>query len=128
MRRSLDEDPEIRLTGLLRIADREPKFEFRGRGNEASNPLFRGFDQQDLEEVERYDQAVLVRMGVEDADELRDGFPQGAEELFAYHALVFDDLEARFFTADQMSLIQRFVSQRGGGLLMLGGAESFSQG
>jgi hypothetical protein len=128
MRRALEEDPEIRLTALLRIADREPKFEFRGRGNEATNPLFRGFEQQDLEEVERYDQAVLVRMGVENAEELRDGFPQGAEELFQYHALVLDDLEAKFFTTDQMSLVQRFVSQRGGGLLMLGGLESFSQG
>jgi hypothetical protein len=128
LRRAVEEDPEVRMTALLRIADREPKFEFRGRGNEATNPLFRGFEQQDLEEVERYDQAVLVRMGVENPEELRDGFPQGAEELFRYHALILDNLEAKFFTADQMSLVQRFVSQRGGGLMMLGGMESFSQG
>ena len=37
--------------------------------------------------------------------------------------LVVDDLEAGFFTHDQLSLIQRFVSERGGGLLLLGGTE-----
>src|SRR5690606_6858534 len=65
LRRALDEDMEIRLTALLRIADREPKFEFRGREGEASNPLFRGFGNQDAEEIERYDQPVLVRLGVD---------------------------------------------------------------
>jgi uncharacterized membrane protein len=128
LRRALEEDLEIRLTGLVRIADREPKFEFRGRANESSNPLFRGFGNQDAEEIERYDQPVLVRLGVEDASQLRDGFPQTADEMFDYHALILDDLESVFFTPDQMMLIQRFVSQRGGGLLMLGGQESFGQG
>jgi hypothetical protein len=42
--------------------------------------------------------------------------------------LILDDIEAQYFTRDQMSLIQRFVSQRGGGLLMLGGMESFAAG
>jgi hypothetical protein len=37
-------------------------------------------------------------------------------------------MEAEFFTHDQMALLQRFVSERGGGFLMLGGAESFHQG
>ena len=42
--------------------------------------------------------------------------------------MILDDLEAEFFTRDQMSLLQKFVSERGGGFLMLGGAESFHQG
>jgi len=37
-------------------------------------------------------------------------------------------MEAEFFTHDQMVLLQRFVSERGGGFLMLGGAESFREG
>jgi len=48
--------------------------------------------------------------------------------LFNYHALVLDDVEAEFFTPDQKSLIQQFVSQRGGGFMMLGGLESFTKG
>src|SRR5690606_16159751 len=103
-------------------------FDFRGRAGESSNPLFKGFDNQDPEEVEQYDQPVLLRLNVENAEQLRTGFPQSAEELYAYDAIVLDDLEAEFFTGDQMSLVQRFVSQRGGGLMMLGGQESFIDG
>ena len=44
------------------------------------------------------------------------------------HAVIIGDVEADFFTHDQMVLLQRFVSERGGGFLMLGGAESFRQG
>jgi uncharacterized membrane protein len=67
-------------------------------------------------------------LNARDENELRGGFPKIAEELFAYHAVIVDDLEAQFFTADQLALLQRFVSERGGGFLMLGGQESFQQG
>ena len=128
LRRAVEGDDQTQLVGLIRIAKREPKFEFRGRAGESSNPLFRGFGNQSKEEVERYDQPVLVRLNTQDEVELRDGFPKNAEDLFKYRAVIIDDLEAEFFTADQMSLVQRFVSERGGGLLMLGGAESFREG
>jgi hypothetical protein len=42
--------------------------------------------------------------------------------------VVIDDLEAAFFTPDQLALLRNFVSQRGGGLLMLGGPDSFAEG
>jgi hypothetical protein len=48
--------------------------------------------------------------------------------LFGYHAIILDDVEAGFFTHDQMELLRRFVAERGGGFLMLGGAESFREG
>ncbi|HMJ65935.1 MAG TPA: hypothetical protein VK615_11345, partial [Candidatus Binatia bacterium] len=127
LRRALEEDKELELVALIRIARREPKFEFRGRAGEASNPLFRGFDKKD-EDAERYDQPVLVRLNTRDETELRGGFPKTAEELFGYHAVILDDIEAQFFTADQLSLLQKFVSERGGGFLMLGGQESFQEG
>jgi uncharacterized membrane protein len=92
-----------------------------------SNPLFRGFGQTN-EDTERYDQPVLIRLNTKDEFELKGGFPKTAEELYQYHAIVLDDLEAAFFTRDQMTLVQKFVSERGGGLLMLGGAESFREG
>lgn len=128
LQRAIVGDDQTQLVGLIRIAKREPKFDFRGRTGESSNPLFRGFGNQSKEEVERYDQPVLVRLNTLDEFELRDGFPKKPEELFKYEAVVIDDLEAEFFTADQMSLLQRFVSERGGGLLMLGGAEAFAEG
>ncbi len=126
--RAVEGDDQTQLVGLIRVAKREPKFEFRGRTGESSNPLFRGFGNQSKEEIEQYDKPVLVRLNTEDEFELKGGFPKTADELFKYEAVIIDDLEAAFFTADQMSLVQRFVSERGGSLLMLGGAESFHDG
>lgn len=128
LNRAASEDPQLQVVGLIRVAKREPKFDFRGRVGETSNPLFRGFGEQGREETERYDQPVLVRLNTRDEIELRSGFPRTAEELYAYHAVIVDDLEAEFFGADQAMLVQKFVSERGGGFLMLGGAESFAQG
>jgi len=127
LNRALEDDPQVHLVFITRIAKREPKFAFMGREGESSNPLFRGFGPTD-DETARYDQPVLTRGNVKDEFELRGGFPKTAEELFKYDAVIVCDTEADFFTHDQMVLLQRFVSERGGGFLMLGGAESFRQG
>lgn len=127
LRRALDEDDEVKLVGLVRIAKKEPKFTFLSRSGERTNPLFRGFGNKD-EQAEQYDQPVLLRLGTENKEELIGGFPKNSDELFRFHAVVLDDIEAAFFTQDQMSLLQQFVSRRGGGLLMLGGKESFVEG
>jgi len=128
LQRAISEDKQVQLVGLLRVARREPKYDWRGHAGEVSNPLFRGFDNKDEDQTEQYDQPVLVRLNTRDEAELRDGFPKTAEELFGYHAVILDDVEAGFFSHDQMELIQRFVAERGGGFLMLGGKESFQQG
>ncbi len=128
LNRAVMEDREMELVALIRVAKREPKFDFRGRAGETSNPLFRGFGSQSPEEVERYDQPVLVRLNTRDEFELASGFPRTPEDLYGYHAIMVDDLEAEFFTPDQAMLVQKFVSERGGGFMMLGGMESFQQG
>jgi uncharacterized membrane protein len=128
LHRAIEADDQTQLVALLRIAKREPKFDFRGRGGESSNPLFRGFGNQAKDEVEQYDQPVFVRLNTEDDRELAGGFPKTAEELFRYRALIIDDMEAEFFKPEQMTLVQRFVAERGGTLLMLGGADTFAEG
>ncbi len=55
-------------------------------------------------------------------------FQSPLNELYKYHAVIIDDLEASFFNPDQQTLLRNFVSQRGGGLLMLGGPDSFIEG
>ena len=125
--RALHEDDEVKLVGLVRIARKEPKFAFLGREGERTNPLFRGFSNQNDEQAEQYDEPVLLRL-TDDVEELRGGFPKSAEDLYRYHAIVLDEIEASFFTQDQLSLVQQFVSRRGGGLLMLGGKDSFEGG
>lgn len=126
--RAVEQDDQLQLVGLIRVAKREPKFDFRGRAGETSNPLFRGFGNQAPEEVQRYDQPVLVRLNTRDELELRSGFPRTADDLYGYDAIVLDDLEKDFFAPEQATLIQKFVSERGGGFLMLGGMESFQDG
>jgi uncharacterized membrane protein len=129
LRRALAGDAEIQLPALIRIAKREPKFEWRGRSGETSNPLFRGFGAQGEEDVQRYDKPVMIRLEARDAQELRDGFPKSAAELFGeYRAVVLDDVEAAFFSAEQQRLLERFVTERGGSVMMLGGQESFREG
>ena len=128
LNRAVQIDEQVQMVALIRVAKREPKFDFRGRAGETSNPLFRGFGNQSPDEVQRYDQPVLVRLNTRDEMELRAGFPRTAEELYGYHAVIIDDLEAEFFSADQAQLLQKFVSERGGGVLMLGGMESFREG
>lgn len=127
LRRALDRDQQVKLIAVIRIAKREAKFDFRGRMDDA-NPLFRGFAPADAEQVERYDEPVLLRLAVESADQLREGFPSRAEDLFAFDAVILDDIEAAFFTGDQLSLLHRFVSQRGGGLLLMAGSDTFIEG
>ncbi len=129
LRRALTADDELKLTALIRIAKREPKFQWRGRAGEESNPLFRGFGNQSPEEALRYDKPVLIPMGVMEKTELSGGFPATAEELFGtYRCVILDDVEAEFFTRSQLDLLERFVSVRGGSLLMLGGSECYQPG
>jgi uncharacterized membrane protein len=128
LNRAIADDRQLQLAGLIRIAKREAKFDFRGRAGESSNALFRGFQKDANEETERFDEPVIVRVNMKDGDELRKGFPKTADELFAFRAIILDDIEAAFFTHDQLALLERFVSERGGGLMMLGGQESFAEG
>ncbi len=126
MRRALEEDAEVQLVGLIRIANKEPKFSFRDQGVNTTNPLFQGLGEADEDVAQQYDEPVIIRLGVKESEELSDGFPESSEELFGYHAVILDDLEPEFFSQDQLLLLRRFVGTRGGGLLMLGGQESFS--
>ncbi len=124
LKRALDEDVEIRLTSLIRIARKEPKFSFRDSKVDTSNPLFSGFEDILDEEKAKFDEPVFARIGLTEAGQLQKGFPKDAEELFEYSAVILDDLEHEFLTQDQQSLLRQFVAIRGGGLLVLGGQES----
>jgi uncharacterized membrane protein len=70
----------------------------------------------------------FYRQGIETEDNLASGFPSAKEELFQYKGLMIGSIEASFFTAEQLKMIGDFVSERGGGLMMLGGRHSFDAG
>src|ERR687896_1217871 len=68
------------------------------------------------------------RFSVDSAGELPGGFPKTREELYRYKGVVIGSVEASFFTRDQLRMLADFVGERGGGLIMLGGRESFAGG
>jgi len=68
----------------------------------------------------------FVQAGAGRAAALTSGFPQRRDLLYSYDALVIANVEGEFFTRAQMQMVADFVSERGGGLLVLGG-RSFAQ-
>ncbi|HEY6614260.1 MAG TPA: glutamine amidotransferase, partial [Vicinamibacterales bacterium] len=70
----------------------------------------------------------FYRLLLDTPDQLAAGFPKTREELFSYSGIILGSIEAGAFTGDQLRMIAEFVERRGGGLLMLGGARSFSEG
>jgi uncharacterized membrane protein len=87
-------------------------------------------DDKNLQVVtlERTSDNKFLRLDVDDAEELAAGFPRSREELFAYRGLIIGGVEASFFSVDQIRMLTDFVSQRGGGLLMLGSDKTFAEG
>ena len=96
------------------------------------------FIRRALDEDPRIDMISMVRIapdgriyrqGIRDPkQELSEGYPRSRAELFAYDAVVFGDIEAAWFTPGQLRLTEEFVSERGGGFLMLGGTERLQGG
>ena len=68
------------------------------------------------------------RQGVESATELAQGFPQKAEELFGFDAVIIGSFEAGALSIEQHQMLKDFVDHRGGGLLMLAGRDGLSDG
>jgi uncharacterized membrane protein len=87
-------------------------------------------EEQTIELVSmlRTTQNKIYRQGVRDGRELEDGFPLRAKDLFKYSGLIIGTVEANWFTPAQLNLIKRFVDERGGGLLMLGGRSGLGDG
>jgi len=59
---------------------------------------------------------------------LSEGFPATRDQLFHFEAIILGDIEASYFSAEQLAMLEDFVKKRGGGLLMLGGVNSFGSG
>jgi len=68
------------------------------------------------------------RFSVDDSLDLVAGFPKTRDELFAYKGIILGSIEASYFTGDQLRMLADFVSERGGGLLALGGRRALGEG
>jgi uncharacterized membrane protein len=69
-----------------------------------------------------------LRLGVDDSLELATGFPTRRADLFKYRAILLGNIEAPYFSGDQLRMLGEFVSRRGGSLLMLGGRATLAEG
>jgi len=76
----------------------------------------------------RSSQNKFYRQGIDKEEMLSEGFPKKKDELFAFKGLIFGSIESTFFSQDQLKNVVDFVSNRGGGFLMMGGRNSFSGG
>jgi hypothetical protein len=117
---------------LMRVADRERRvLYFEGEPRYELKFVRRAVaDDANLRVValQRTAEAKYLRLGVRDSLDLVSGFPTTREELFSYQAVILGSVEASAFTPDQLRMLADFVSERGGGLLMLGGRRGLAEG
>lgn len=78
--------------------------------------------------LQRTAENKFLRLGVDNPEDLVGGFPKTREDLYQFQGIILGSVEASFFTVDQLRMIADFVSQRGGGLLALGGRRAFAEG
>lgn len=90
----------------------QPKLLFLHREPKDLRPLSRALREQDFE--------IDVRSG--------NGLPETMAELLAFDAIVLADVAATELTVRQMELLQRYVADFGGGLIMTGSDNSFGLG
>lgn len=78
-------------------------------------------------ELESFKQ-TLEAQGVQISLRKPEGLPDRADDLRELAAVVFSDVAANEFSIPQLEAVRTFVTERGGGLIMLGGERSFGLG
>jgi len=88
-----------------------------------------------LEQDPTLESRCMVRTGAEHfvatgrgAVTLKEGFPTNLDELAKLRVVILGDLPRRFWSEAQMDMLDKFVSEREGGVLLLGGQELFCSG
>ncbi|MBI5789478.1 MAG: VWA domain-containing protein [Candidatus Schekmanbacteria bacterium] len=71
---------------------------------------------------------VLSSNGLEVEVATANQFPQDYTKLGTYAGVIFNNVPRQAVSLAQMNMIKRYVSDLGGGFMMLGGEESFSSG
>jgi len=77
---------------------------------------------------ERGANTYYVQAAQSRAEALASGFPERADALSAYDAIVLANVDSSMLTTAQLEATRQFVSRRGGGLLVLGAASFSRQG
>ncbi len=109
LRRALFRDKDFRIASILRT-EGPKKYILQGAEpedglKEAPGPGARGPRDKDI-----------------------NGYPETKKHLYRFEAVILGDIEATYLTRKQREITEAFVRERGGGLLMLGGVNSFNLG
>jgi uncharacterized membrane protein len=125
-------DRNNRRTAWVEVrSEREKILYFEGEPRFEVKFMRRAVDEDEnlqLVVLQRTAESKFLRLSVTDSTELEFGFPTSREELYRYRGLVLGSVEASFFTHDQLRMIADFVSERGGGVLFIGGHSAFAEG
>ncbi len=70
----------------------------------------------------------FYRQGIESPEQHANGFPATKAELYLYDAVIIGNVESVSLNGTQQKLLQDYVSERGGSLLMLAGNKALSDG
>lgn len=101
----------------------EPRWQFRFlRRAEEDDPSVQ------IVSMLRTSENKIYRQGIDRPEELADGFPVKAEDLFQYSGIIIGSVDASYFSPLQQELLREYVDRRGGGLLFLGGRAALSDG
>jgi len=101
----------------------EPQWEYK-----FMRRALHGFSGVDIVSLLRTSPNKFYRQGVQNGQELADGFPTTRDALFSYDAVIIGSLEAAELSTEQQANLRDFVSERGGSLLMLAGRQGLSDG
>jgi len=75
--------------------------------------------------LSRTSTSSVFYQNVEDSDELKSGFPTKVEQLAPFSVVVLANLRHSDLTVQQQDVLARFCGEFGGGVLMIGGPETF---
>ena len=123
-----------RITRMVNVESRKPRILYvQGEPVWEYKFIRRAIDDYpdigiEIPSMERTTENKILRQGIRDKTELEDGFPVKPEDLFTYQGFIIGSMEASYFTPAQQQAIHDFVDRRGGGLLLIAGRSSFSDG
>ena len=72
--------------------------------------------------------SALREQGIETEVRPPEGMPQTLDELDQFEAVILSNVPATMLTMRQMDLVRTYLSELGGGFIMLGGEQSFGLG
>jgi uncharacterized membrane protein len=113
--------------GISRVATAD-RYQLRGPFTDLKQALVEDEDIECVVLTSRPGSGQLTRIAENSAVDGVRGFPSTVAELAAFDCLILSNVAKDAFTDKQLQWIEQWIGQRGGGLCMIGGENSFASG